>query len=102
MAFSKPDLYVLGKEVEGKTQLHKAIIEMLMFFGYILQVDGRHYKRTSKKPPTIELDAFQSPTEPPTSSIKPTTDYFDTIEIKNAARELTGYNERYCKWVETS
>ena len=62
---------------------------MLMFFGYIVQVGERHYQRTYKKPPTIGLDAFQPPTQPPTSSIQPITDYFDIVEIKDTKKELT-------------
>jgi hypothetical protein len=58
---------------------------MLLFFGYIVQVGERHYQRTYKKPPAIGLDAFQPPTEPPSSSsIQPITDYFKAVEIKDA------------------
>jgi hypothetical protein len=71
MTFSKPDLYGLSKNPEDYTQLSKAIIHLLSFFGHILQVGERHYQRTYKKLPVIGFDAIQYVTELPlTSSVQ--------------------------------
>jgi hypothetical protein len=75
MTFSNPDVYSLGKGIEDYRQLSKAIIRMLLFFGYIVQVGERHYQGTYEKPPAIgKLDTFQYVTElPPTSSVQSIT-----------------------------
>jgi hypothetical protein len=74
MTFSKHDPYSLGKDTEDFRQLYKVIIRILLFFGYIFQVGGRHYQRTFKKLPAIGFDAFQYVTELlPTSSVQSIT-----------------------------
>jgi hypothetical protein len=74
MTFSKPDPYSLGKNIGDYRQLSKAIIHMLLFFDYIIQVGERHYQRTYKKSPAIGFDAFQYATElPPTYSVQSIT-----------------------------
>ncbi len=57
--FTKPDLYGLGKDIEGNRQPPKAIIDMLLHFGYIIQQGKRHYQRTTKKLPQAPLDLFR-------------------------------------------
>lgn len=66
--FTKPELYGLGKEIEGNRQPPKAIVDMLLFFGYLIEISPRRYQRTDKKPPVSGLDAFQPPTDPKPSS----------------------------------
>jgi hypothetical protein len=74
MTFSKPDLYGLAKDIEDYRQLSKAIIRILLFLGYIVQVGERYYQRTYKKPPAIGFNAFHYVTElPSTSSVQSIT-----------------------------
>lgn len=59
MPFTKPDLYSLGKDIEGNRQPPKAIIDMLIHFGYSIPKGKRHYQRTPKQLPTPPLDIFR-------------------------------------------
>lgn len=58
MISSERDAYSLGKNIEDNSQLPKAIIDMLMFFGYILQLGRRHYQRTRKKLTAIRVSRY--------------------------------------------
>lgn len=62
--FTKPDLYKLGKDIEGNRQPPKAIVDMLMFYGYLVEIKPRLYQRTDKKLSSNGLDAFQPPADP--------------------------------------
>ena len=58
--FSKADLRSLGRDIEGNRQPPKAIIDMLLYHGYIAQMENRYYERTEKQLPKTELYDFQS------------------------------------------
>jgi hypothetical protein len=62
--FTKPEVYGLGKEIEGNRQPPKAIIDMLLHFGYLIQISPKHYQRTDKKPPVSGLEPFHPPVDP--------------------------------------
>ncbi len=57
--FTKPDLYSLGKDIEGNRQLPKAIVDVLIIEGYVEQIGKRKYQRTNKQLPQYGLDAFK-------------------------------------------
>lgn len=56
--FTKADVYSLGKDIEGNRQQPKAVIDMLLFYGYIIQTQKRYYQRTNKALPQPGLDVF--------------------------------------------
>jgi len=58
MTFNNPDAYSLGKNIDENSQLRKATIDMLLFFGSILQVSERHYQRTYKKLTAIIVSRY--------------------------------------------
>lgn len=62
--FTKPHVYSLGKDIEGNRQPPKAIIDMLIYFGYVIPVGEKHFQRTNKQLPQVGLDAFQPSTLP--------------------------------------
>jgi hypothetical protein len=63
--FSKADLASLRKGIEGNRQPPKAIIDMLLYHGYILCKGNKYYERTEKQLPKTEL--FESQSQPSTS-----------------------------------
>lgn len=56
--FKKSDLYELGKEIVGNKQPIKAIIDILIFHGYICKNEGNYYQRTNKKNPIKKIEDF--------------------------------------------
>lgn len=58
--FTKPHVYLLGKDIEGNRQPPKAVIDMLLHFGFIIPKGKRHYQRTMKQLPQAPLDIFQN------------------------------------------
>jgi hypothetical protein len=68
--FSKADLGSLGKDIEGNRQPPKAIIDMLLYYKYIVCKGNKYYERTEKQLPKTELFDFQNQ---PCTSIKLTS-----------------------------
>ncbi len=59
--FTKADMHLLGKNIVGNRQPPKAIIDMLLHDGYLIQKGKRHHQRTTKELPKPAIDAFRPP-----------------------------------------
>src|SRR5439155_17937952 len=66
--FSKADLRSLGRDIEGNRQPPKAIIDMLLYHGYIVLKGDKYYERTERQLPKRDLHDFQN--QPSTSFSK--------------------------------
>lgn len=59
-AFAKAEMYDLGRDIVGNKQPVKAILDVLVFYKYLIDLKEGYYKRTTKKLPRSGLEDFSS------------------------------------------
>lgn len=57
--FSRMETYELRKDITGNNQQLKGILDMLVYYHYLISIDkGKYFQRTSKKLPKVSLDEY--------------------------------------------
>ncbi len=59
-AFARADMYDLGRDIVGNKQPIKAVLDVLVFHNYLIDLKEGYYKRTTKQLPKSGLEDFSN------------------------------------------